>query len=228
MTIEAGNTVWVSPYVGGEQEHIALHGQSITVGDNVLVSEADEYHITALGFLSGWTRRKKLIITLADSIETDYPFLLDNLDISNFTFEDARDFRITKCDPANTLLDYWIESSVPSLTANIWAKLHKAGSSILTGDSGTGNILDVNEGTVFVVGDYVVIKDDAHPDGEVNKITVINNNQLTFENNFAVNYTTAQNAKVCHAAYDLQELGLAILCYGIPKKVRGLEKGTGY
>ena len=204
MTVESGNTVSVSPYVGEEQEHIALHGQSINVGDNVLVSYADEYHTTALGFLSGWTKRKRLIITLPDSLETDYPHLIENIDISNFTFNNARDFRVTKLhgrDPPIILLDYWVEPNVSGSTANIWVKMHKVGSSVLTGDSGTDNILDVNDGTVFAVDDYVVIKDDGHPDGEVNKITGIGTNQLTFETNFAISYTTAQNAKVCHAAY---------------------------
>ena len=154
-----------------------------------------------MGFLSGYTRRKKLITTLSDAVETDYQILLDDLDISNFSFNDARDFRITKCDPANTLLDYWQESCVSGVSADIWVQLHKAGSSVLTSDSGIDNTLFVQDGTVFAIDDYVIICDDNHPDGEVNKITNIATNELTFETAFAVSYMTAQNAKVCHAAY---------------------------
>ena len=101
----------------------------------------------------------------------------------------------------DTELYHYIVQQAGGISAEYAVNAPKVGSSKLTGDSGTDKVLDVTTGTVFSVGDWVIIEDDDNPLGEVNKIAGISTNELTFENNFSVSYLTAKNARVCHGVY---------------------------
>ncbi len=113
--------------------------------------------------------------------------------------DDFDDFRLTKAD-GSTLLDQWQEGLTSGTEARYWGEIHKVGSSLLTGNANAGQKdVAVSDATVFAANDYVILIDNNG--SEVCKIASIAVNTLTMESNLVNNYTTAANAKVCHAVY---------------------------
>lgn len=149
---------------------------------------------------------------LNNSVETDYQrrFIAykssgsdsgEDVYLGSNVRDDFADIRTCKCDPSRTEVYHWRERYSSGVKAIFWVKMHKVGSSLLTSDSGVDNVLTVSDATVFAQNDYVLIIDDDHLQGQVNKITGIAGNDLVFEDIFEVSYLTSKNAKVCHVMY---------------------------
>ncbi len=167
-----------------------------------------------MAFIANYGKRKHMVTILNNSVETDYQrkvkvYKSAGSDSGEDVYlgvgipqDDFDDVRFTKGDET-TLLDTWkdVGTLASGTSVEYWVEMHKAGSSLLTGDSGADAVFDVSDGTVFAASDWVIVLDDNSSNGEIHQIDSISTNEITLKTALSESYTTAQNAKCCHVGF---------------------------
>jgi hypothetical protein len=105
-------------------------------------------------------------------------------------------------DETELVWGWWNETPYNTNSTLIWVNMSRVYSSQLTGASGTDNVLTVNDASGFQEEDVVFITasiENGEDVWEVNTITDIEGDQITFEDNFENNYGT--NARVAYGCW---------------------------
>lgn len=172
-----------------------------------------------MGFLSGYERRRTFYLVKNNVVKSDYQIEIDPTEGSSAAsgktltadFQaDFDDIRVT--DGANNVADQWRQEYDSGVDAVYWHEVNKVGSSLLSSDASSGQkVVNVSDGTVFAVNDYVLVVDSNLPAGELCQIDSISTNQLTMKENLTHSFTTANYAKVAHMNYAYYKNGSASL-----------------
>ncbi|GAH68146.1 unnamed protein product, partial [marine sediment metagenome] len=131
---------------------------------------------------------------------TQVPTALNTLALvsANKMNVNGSDDRWVSANDTTEISGFWNETAYNATDTTVWGNITKTFSSNLTEYSGTDNILNVSNATGFSNNDVVFIVDNRTADEcstwEVNTITNVSGNKLTFSTNFENNYSATTGA----------------------------------